>query len=84
MVAAGVKAAVVDAFVISAGAIVVGATWTVTGERGVVAEGSLARFGMGLVGSAVLLLGVFSIGCCDPGLEVSITAARESSAFSGG
>lgn len=76
--------AVMEAFVISIGAIVVGTTWTVTGKRGVVLERSLTGFGMGLVGSAVVLLGMFSIGCCDAGLEISITAARESSAFSGG
>lgn len=73
-----------DAFVVPSGAVVVGATWPVTGERDVVAEGSLGGFGMGLVGSAVRILGMFSIGCCDAGLEVSITAACESSAFSGG
>lgn len=84
MVAAGVEGAIVDTFVISVGATVVGATCTVTGETGVVAKESLAEFGMGLVGSAVLLLGMFSIGCCDPGLEVSVTAVCESSAFSGG
>lgn len=82
--AAGVEGAVEEAVVISVGAIVVGATGTVTGERDVVAEGSSARFGMELVGSGVLLSGMFSIGCCDPRLEVSITAACESSAFSGG
>lgn len=76
--------ALVEASGVSDGAIVVGVAWTVSGETEVVAEESLVGFGMGLVGSAVLLRGLVSIGCCDPGLEVSITAARESCAFPGG
>lgn len=83
-VAAGVEGAGVEAFTMSVGAVVAGAPWvvTVTVEKDMVAEGSVVGFGLGLIGSAVVFLGMLSVGCCDARLEVSITAARESSAFS--
>lgn len=81
---AGVEGAGVEAFTMCVGAVVAAAPWvvTVTVEKDTVAEGSVVGFGLGLIGSAVVLLGMFSVGCCDPRLEVSITAARESSTFS--
>lgn len=82
MVAADVEGAVVAALAVSIGAVVAGALCVVTVEKDMVAEGSVVGFGLGLIGSAVVVLRMFSVGCCDPRLEVSITAACESSAFS--
>lgn len=84
MVAAGVEGAVVEAFTMSFGAVVAGAPWVVTVmvEKDLVGEGSVVGFGLGLTGSAVVLLAMFSVGCCDPRLEVSITAPPQSSVFS--
>lgn len=83
-VAAGVEGAGVEAFTMCVGGVVAAAprVVTVTVEKDTVAEGSVVGFGLGLIGSAVVLLGMFSVGCCDPRLEVSITAACESSTFS--